>query len=653
MKRVGWGWSGIEPPGDRALRLAVLFVGLPLLLTFVLYWWRALDTPAPAPVTTVARWIEPLADVRFDTAGFTALARRTPDLSSARWTAASLPDVVPSALISGDGETAARVWMRVLYTPPADQPAPEPLAIYVTRVMGGAWSVWLDGRLVAANLEDWRMQWNEPLYVKMPPGSIAPGRAAVIDIAVPFSAGEGYAFGSLFAGNAAALGHLVETRRFWQCVLPKASVLITLLLGLIALQHGLGDRNDRTYLRLAFAAIVWALGNVMYLGDPLDADASLWLSTLVNAATSWLVPAITLFITPFDRERWPRLEVGTVVYAVAATVLTLPVWPWAAGAAGLQYYANALLGVAILGIFTWRAFTKGGRDARIITAAVSVLPLTALHTAYFITTQHGPDTIDLYPYSAFIVFGAFLYVMQRRYLITRQALEEANVTLDQRLRQRETELADQHRRLMAIEQDRIVQQERQRIMRDMHDGIGTALMSSLALAERGALSPERAAGLLRDALDELKMVIDSLEPIGEDLATLLASLRYRFGPRIEEAGIRIVWEMGELPLLPWLDPSWALQVLRIVQEALTNVVKHASAHRITIGAQPAVDEAGRPMVLVTIADDGAGFDPARARRGRGLNNLRQRAADLGASLDIRSEPGRGTCVSLSLPVERA
>jgi len=653
MKHAGWGWSGIDTPGDRVLRLAVLFVGLPLLLTFALFWWRALDTAAPAPVASVARWIEPLADVRFDTAGFAALARRGPDLSAARWTPASLPDAMPSALISGDGAAAARVWVRALYTPPEGRTASEQLAIYATRVMGGAWSVWLDGRLVAANLEDWRMQWNEPLYLKLPPGSIAPGRTVAIDIAVPFKAGEGYAFGSLFVGDAAVLGRLAETRRFWQCVLPQASVLITLLLGLIALQYGLGDRNDRTYLRLAFAAIVWGLGNVMYLGDFLDDDASLWLGTLVNAATSWLVPAITLFVTPFDRERWPRLEVGTVVYAAAATVLTLPVWPWASGAAALQYYANALLGVAILGLFTWRAFSGGGRDARIIMAAVSVLPLMALRTAYCITTQHAPDAIDLYPYSAFLVFGAFLYVMQRRYLITRQALEDSNLTLDRRLRQRETELAEQHRRLMSIEQDRIVQEERQRIMRDMHDGIGTALMSSLALAERGALSPERTAALLRDALDELKMAIDSLEPIGEDLATLLASLRYRFGPRIEEAGIRIVWEMGDLPPLPWLDPSRALQVLRIVQEALTNVVKHASARSIAIGALPDADASGRATVLVTIADDGAGFDPAHARKGRGLNNLRQRAAELGASLDIRSAPGRGTVVSLRLPVEPA
>ncbi|MDR3440507.1 sensor histidine kinase [Telmatospirillum sp.] len=655
MKLAEWVWSATEPAGERALRLGALLVGLPLLLAFLFFWHHAIDTPTPAPVASVERWIEPLAGIEFNTAGFAALAKRPADFSRATWENIVLPDVVPIAPIVGsDGHSPlARVWMRVRYTPPVGQPAPEQLAVYVTRVMGGAWSVWLDGRLVEVNLEDWRMQWNVPLYVKLPPGSLSPGRTMTIDVAFPISVDQGYAFGSLSVGEAAAIDRLFEMRVFWQCVLPKTSVVIVLLLGLISLHYWLGDRKDHAYLRLAFAAIVWAFGNAMYFGDFLDDDASQWFYALNNAAISWLVAAITLFVTQFDRDRWPRLEVGLAAYAGVVTVMTLPVWHWDINGLSLQYYVNALLTLSIFSYFSGRAFTKGSREFRVIMAAVLFLPLMALQTAYAVTAQRAPDAIDLYPFSAYVVFGAFLYVMQRRYLTARRSLEELNASLDQRLLERETELAEQHRKLMAIEQDRIVQQERQRIMRDMHDGIGTALMSSLALAERGELSPARTAAILRDSLDELKMVIDSLEPIGEDIATLLASLRYRFGQRIEDAGLHIVWDMGDLPPLPWLDPSHALQVLRIVQESFANVIKHAQASEIHIGAHPAVDEAGRPLVVVVVADNGIGFDPAHARRGRGLGNLRRRAADLGATIDIRSEPGHGASISLRLSVDRA
>lgn len=655
MKLAEWVWSATEPPGECALRLAMLLVGLPLLLTFLFFWYHVLETPAPTPVASVGRWIEPLAGIEFNTAGFAALAKHPPDFSQARWEDVVLPDVVPVSLVSKSERHSplARLWMRVRYTPPAGSPAPEQLAVYVTRVMGGAWSVWLDGRLVDVNLENWRMQWNVPLYVKLPLGSSAPGQTAIIDIAVPISEAEGYAFGSLYVGKAAAIDPLFRTRMFWQSVLPKASVLITLLLGLIALHYWFGDRKDHIYLRLAFLAIVWVIGNSMYFGDFLDDGVSLWFNALNNAAISWLVAAATLFVTQFDRDRWPRLEVGLVIYAGIVTVMTLPVWNWDVNGLSLQYYVNTLLTFVILGYFSGRAFTKGSHEFRAIMAAVLFLPLMALQTAYAVTAQRAPDAIDLYPFSAYVVFGAFLYVMQRRYLTARRSLVELNASLDQRLFQREMELAKQHRKLMAIEQDHIVQQERQRIMRDMHDGIGTALMSSLALAERGELSPGRTAAILRDSLDELKMVIDSLEPIGEDIATLLASLRYRFGQRIEDAGLHIVWDMGDLPPLPWLDPSHALQVLRIVQEAFANVIKHAQASEIHIGAQPAVDGVGHPLVVVRIADNGIGFDPAHVRRGRGLGNLRRRAADLSATIDIRSKPGQGTSISLRLPVDRS
>jgi len=241
--------------------------------------------------------------------------------------------------------------------------------------------------------------------------------------------------------------------------------------------------------------------------------------------------------------------------------------------------------------------------------------------------------------------------MQRRYLNTRHSLIELNASLDQRLKQRETELAEQHRKLMGIEQERIVQRERQRIMRDMHDGIGTTLMSSLTLAEHGELTAARTAAILRESLDELKLVIDSLEPIDEDITTLLASLRYRFGERIEAAGLKIVWDMAELPPLPWLDPSNALQVLRIVQEAFANIIKHARATEITISARPTGLDTDQPGVMVRISDNGIGFDLNSARRGRGLDNLRRRAADLNASITIDSKPRRGTRIELHLCVE--
>ncbi|HSI59207.1 MAG TPA: ATP-binding protein, partial [Ideonella sp.] len=189
--------------------------------------------------------------------------------------------------------------------------------------------------------------------------------------------------------------------------------------------------------------------------------------------------------------------------------------------------------------------------------------------------------------------------------------------------------------------------ERQRLMRDMHDGLGSTLMSSLVLVEQGKLDSAAVALLLRECVDDLRLVIDSLEPIGHDLVTLLASLRHRLGSRLESAGLRMLWEVEDLPPLEWLHPPDALHVLRIVQEVLTNVLKHARAGEVRVATLQT--EGG---VRVVIADDGVGFDSATALHGRGLRHLRQRAGRLGGQIEIESRPGQGTRVLLDLPLVR-
>lgn len=653
MKPAAWVWSRTEQPGDIALALALTLVAAPFLLAFLYYWYHAFDAPTLPPVTQVERWIEPLTGTEYSTGGFAELAKRPPDFAEARWIPVQLPDAVPIPPIAEtEGVPVSRVWMRTRYTVPADQPVPVQIAVHVTRIQGGAWSVWLDGKLIDTNLEDWRMQWNVPLYVKLPVGSALPGQPVEIAVAFPVRVSQGYSFGSMYIGDSAGIDRVHQFRVFWQNTVPKAAIVITLLLGLLSLHHWYNDRQERAHLMLAICAITWFLANTQYFGDFLDDRASLWFSALNDAATSALVCVFILLTVQFDGEHWPRLEAALITYAVLVAAITLPIWDWGVYGLTFQHYVDLAVIAGFYGYFTWRSFARGSYDLRVVMAAVWSLPILGLYDIYFMTAQRMPDGLHVFPYGTFIVFGAFLYVMQRRYHQARTGLVELNASLDQRLKAQEAELEAQHRQLMNIEQERVVQEERQRLMRDMHDGIGTTLMTSLALAEQGQLDKGRAATVLRESLDELKLVIDSLEPVDKDIATLLASLRFRFGQRVEDAGLHIVWDMAELPRLPWLDPTHALQVLRIVQETVANVLKHARASEVCISARPTTRDSERPGIVVRITDNGIGFDPDTVKGGRGLTNLRRRAAVLGADLRIHSKPGMGVSISLHLPLDK-
>jgi signal transduction histidine kinase len=205
--------------------------------------------------------------------------------------------------------------------------------------------------------------------------------------------------------------------------------------------------------------------------------------------------------------------------------------------------------------------------------------------------------------------------------------------------------------LQEAERDLGVMSERQRLLRDMHDGVGASLISALKMIELGRMSLEEAAQVLRECLDDLRLVIDSLEPIDHDLVTLLATLRYRLGGRLERAGIAIEWDMSDVPPLDWLNAPQALEVLRIVQEALANILKHARASRVRVSMTLEQTPGTGGFVALSIDDDGVGFDPNAPTPGRGLKHMRHRARQIEGRFDIEALPAGGTRACLRLPLD--
>lgn len=227
-------------------------------------------------------------------------------------------------------------------------------------------------------------------------------------------------------------------------------------------------------------------------------------------------------------------------------------------------------------------------------------------------------------------------------------VKQANINLEQRLREREVELAASHERLRIIEQQETVARERQRMMQDMHDGLGSSLRTALLSVEKGHPADGAVAEVLQGCIDDLKLAIDSMEPVQADLLLLLATWRFRLEPRLDETGITLLWEVADVPALEWLEPKSALHILRILQEALTNIIKHANATEIRVATAAEGDH-----VRVTIIDNGRGFAVERAlhRGGKGLSNQMRRAEAIGAAVQWQSSDA-GTCFSLRLPVHK-
>ncbi|PZP35836.1 MAG: hypothetical protein DI603_03460 [Roseateles depolymerans] len=269
------------------------------------------------------------------------------------------------------------------------------------------------------------------------------------------------------------------------------------------------------------------------------------------------------------------------------------------------------------------------------------------HDLVVLAAWAWPEHVYMMPFSTLIVMVCFLYAVQRRYVGVVEQVKAENSQLQEDLDEQAEALLAQNEQLREAERQQALLLERQRLMADMHDGLGSSLLSALVAVEQGQMSQDRVVEVLRECVDDLRLVIDSLEPVGHDLVSLLATMRYRLGKRLQTGGLHLEWDVQDLPPLAWLGPPDALHVLRLMQEALNNVVKHAHASRVRLVTRHHGD-----YVEIRIEDDGAGFDLQTVRHGRGLKSQLRRAQWLGGKLRIDSVPGGGTRLSLRLPVDR-
>jgi signal transduction histidine kinase len=359
-----------------------------------------------------------------------------------------------------------------------------------------------------------------------------------------------------------------------------------------------------------------------------------------------MIATQTYFVLRFCGQSSPRFERFVAIFAIAATVLlmlssSLPV-------VAVVFAVNTIVSLAMLAVLG-RALTREPKLENLtLLVALLINFLLAMHDLINYQELLDFDTLYLLPLGGPLLLFAVAILLIRRFVDVLQKHESLNAELATRVRDRERELAQSYERLRALDQQRTTAEERQRLMRDMHDGIGSHLMSTLALARVSALSQHQIEETLADCIDELKLTIDSLEPVESDLLVVLGNLRYRLEPRLHAAGISLEWAVNDLPPLAYLDPENVRSILRIVQEAFTNTLKHAHAKRITLST--GVDYANA-RVFVRVTDDGVG--PGNNKpTGRGLDNMKIRAAKLHGELEFLPLKGGGACVNLYLPLAK-
>lgn len=503
--------------------------------------------------------------------------------------------------------------------------------------------VWIDGLRLASAREgvEALKDWVRPQHIALPPG-LSPGPHEIkvrLRSSPAFSGGMAH----VWLGDDAVVGPACEAfaqrKREFPGGLSAALLVTGVLAAIVAVRL-----RDAAAFWFAVTAFAWSGHHLFVTAWSLPLDDHQWTLGWMLSRPAF-VPPLVLFCLRFFGLRMPRFERGLAAVTGCGVVLLLLLpesqwWRWIAGA--------AVIGVLLItGLMLMSVRHAAGRrelpDDMLMASLVFLCITHLLDLARWLNWLPY-DFLSLSYVSAPMVMGAFSMALVER-IVTLYRQERDNS------RRLATEVAAQRAALetsyreLRHQRDAVVEaQERQRIMRELHDGLGSHLVAAATLLAGPVPRPEELAELVERSLHELRNALDALASDAHDLAELLGALRDRVEPVLDSKGMRLDWHVEELPATRAMLAAERLHVLRIVQEAFTNILKHSGARHVELRAGPLPD--GRS--LVAILDDGRGLGQEAPPGGRGLTSMRDRARRLRAELIVEDRQ-QGLRVELRLP----
>ncbi len=535
----------------------------------------------------------------------------------------------------------------------AAQVPPGPQGIYLPR-LGNSYRVRLGGQLLADTMSDdprWTNTTQSPRLVLLP-ASAREGDSLEIDIVALPGADAGLS--GVLQGPWDELSRAHGSVSRWRTGGAVAVAAISMILGALALLVWFNQR-DRLYLWYALAEVLWSLRTAgQYLGESMWLPWPWWGALLLvlycGAFASMCMFGLTLVR---ENRRWSRLVTGFSVASglmiVVAHGFTLHEW----------WRSWRLVIIAVCGTCAVIVFRTAWRTRAVepmVLAIVFLLGLSAgIRDWWVITIQRSYYTTLPWVTYAWLLFGcAMAWLLANRLRVATQAQARHAVDMAARLASQEVELGRAFAAQRHSSDMQAAQEERRRVLQDMHDGVGHELLGALQVAQEPHASAQEVAGQIQRAMDHLKLTVDALQDGAQDVGTVLGLLRYRLAPRLQSAGLAMEWRVAPIPALKDWDTRKARDLQLLAYEAFTNLLVHSHADRAYFEAS---FDPGAGVLRVTLADNGRGLRPdGDPGVGNGLASMRARAQRLGAELTLASGgvPGyAGACVALMLRVQAA
>ncbi|MCT9809961.1 histidine kinase [Acidovorax sp. Be4] len=529
--------------------------------------------------------------------------------------------------------------------PLADVPD-EPVLLYFVR-LGNAYEVRLNGNLLDRRGDLHQFDGDDfaqiPRIMSIPAGVLEHDNQLQVRIRADHARRAGVA--APWVGTRDEVMPLYDAEYLQRVTGTRVVVIVGLLMGSVALAlwwtqvdpTSPGKRREPLYLFAAVAEYAWSLrvGGTLLASPPVP---RFWWDILSIEAIGVWVAAMLMFSAmavdwrgrfsgPYLERALQALLLSGIPCAVGAqwgSLWMLTAW----------YTSLGLVALAFVVEYCWAAVRQGSALHRWIAATLILNMCVGIRDWAVFRMQMTLGGNTLMRYSSLVFGFLLLYIVLRRF-------REANAQVFHLLSTMEAQVASKERalqtsyaqlELLAREQERV--NERTRILRDLHDGVGAYISTAIRQLQSGKSSNHEVLQTLRDSLEQIKLSIDVMHLPAGDVTGLLANLRYRLEPKLSAADIALSWDVDQIEPVKRLDAAGMRHLQFMVFEALSNVLQHAHASQLRI-----VAKAHGHIVVIRIVDNGVGFETARPMR-KGLLALHERARAIHAALAIHSRAGQ-------------
>jgi signal transduction histidine kinase len=485
------------------------------------------------------------------------------------------------------------------------------------------------------------LSWNRPLLLDIQQPVWQPGSNSVLVRLSRSSWGGNFA--PVLFGESATVTELWTQRMFRQVGINEILLVFGLGLSFISFMLWAIRARDTVYLWFSGMCLSWSVVTLHMVVLHIPIPYEHWLSTIHTAIDLSIFSMYGFIGRLVDGVKKPSRERMVAAWTLAAAIAHFVVpseYFWATA------YSLHLIGTAALALIVLRVAIIALREHRlqaiIISTAILLQILLFSHNVYlmfFANSARWEGNIFYAHFGIPMLFLIFIGTLLLRFTSALSTAETLNRELESKVETSRILIERSFAERRALEMRQAAEQERLKIYRDLHDDVGSKLLS-IVHADRES----KLGHMARSALESLRQAVSKANNPDQALEGFLTDIQEETELRLRGSGHDVHWmQSARIPALI-IPSALAFNLNRILKEVVSNIIRHAAAEQVDIQSTLLP-----PLWQIVTEDNGRGFDRHDAR-GNGLHNIESRAAEIGASVRWEAARGGGTRFTVTLPL---